>query len=152
MTSYRYFEDFRPGERIPLGEKAVTREEIVAFAREFDPQPFHLDEAAAEASLLGGLAASGWHTAAMYMRLLVDGLLGSSAGQGAPGIDRLVWRRPVRPGDVLSAEAEVVSARPLRSRPGLGIVSFRFTVTNQHGDTVMTVENPILFSCRSQPA
>ncbi len=147
MTAHRYFEDFSPGEIIPLGTKTVTKDEILAFAAEFDPQPFHLDEEAGKASLLGGLAASGWHTASMFMRMLVDGLLAQSAGQGAPGIDSLTWRRPVYPDDTLTAEAKVLSSRPLRSRPGLGLVTFAFSVSNQNGDTVMVLENPILFTC-----
>lgn len=148
MSTYRHFEDFTPGDIIDLGSRSVTRDEIIAFASEFDPQPFHLSEEAGKASLLGGLAASGWHTASIFMRLLVDGLLGTAAGQGAPGIDKLMWRRPVYADDTLSAKAEVLTSRALRSKPGLGVVSFRFTVTNQRGDVVMTLENPILFACR----
>lgn len=152
MSTIRHFEDFTPGTIIDLGSRSVSRDEIIAFASEFDPQPFHLSEEAGKASLLGGLAASGWHTAAIFMRLLVDGLLGRAAGQGAPGIDKLMWRRPVYPGDTLSATAEVLTSRPLRSKPGLGVVGFRFVVSNQRGETVMTLENPILFACREIPA
>ncbi|MEJ1160771.1 MaoC family dehydratase [Prosthecomicrobium sp. N25] len=144
----RSFEDFRPGEVIPLGTKTVSRDEIVAFARVYDPQPMHLDDAAARETMLGGLGASGWHTIGMFMRLLCDNLLLKSHSLGSPGIDRVRWLRPVRPGDVLTAVTEVVETRASRSRPGLGIVQFRSTVTNAAGEPVMTMENPILFACR----
>lgn len=148
MTTFRSFEDFEPGETIALGSKTVTREEIIAFAAEFDPQPFHLDDAAGEASLLGGLAASGWHTIAMLMRLLCDNLLLNSSGKGSPGVEEVRWMRPVRPGDVLTASAEVISSRVLNSRPELGMVDFLFTVTDQTGTPVMTQRNKILFGRR----
>jgi acyl dehydratase len=144
----RCFEDFRPGEVIDLGRKTVTREEIVAFAAVYDPQPMHLDEAAAADTLLGGLGASGWHTIAMFMRLLCDNLLLKARSLGSPGIDRVRWLRPVRPGDVLDARAEVVGTRASKSRPEMGIVTFRFTLTNAAGDAVMTMENPIIFATR----
>ena len=148
MSTFRSFEDFEPGETIALGSKTVTRDEIIAFAAEFDPQPFHLDEAAGEASLLGGLAASGWHTISMLMRLMCDGLLLNSSGRGSPGVEEVRWMRPVRPGDVLNASAEVISSRVLNSRPDLGMVDFLFTVTDQTGATVMTQRNKILFARR----
>jgi acyl dehydratase len=148
MNAFRHFEDFRPGEKIPLGSKTVSRDEVVAFAAEFDPQPFHLDEAAGEASLLGGLAASGWHTAAMLMRLLCDNLLLASSCRGSPGVEDLRWMRPVRPGDRLTAEGEVLSCRELRSKPTLGIVEFLFTLKNQEGAPVMTEKSAILFERR----
>lgn len=148
MSTFRSFEDFEPGETIALGSKTVTRDEIIAFAAEFDPQPFHLDEAAGEASLLGGLAASGWHTISMLMRLMCDGLLLNSSGRGSPGVEEVRWMRPVRPGDVLNASAEVISCRVLNSRPDLGMVDFLFTVTDQTGATVMTQRNKILFARR----
>jgi acyl dehydratase len=144
----RSFEDFRTGEIIDLGTRAVGREEILAFAAAYDPQPMHLDEAAGAAGLLGGLAASGWHTIAMFMRLLCDGLLNRSRSLGSPGIERLRWLAPVRPGDRLTAQAEVVETRASRSRPGIGIVRFRFTVANQSVAIVMTMENPIIFATR----
>jgi acyl dehydratase len=148
MSDMRYFEDFRPGDTIPLGSKTVSREEVISFAAEFDPQPFHLDEAAGAASLLGGLAASGWHTIAMLMRLMCDNLLLNSSGKGSPGVEEVRWMRPVRPGDTLSASAEVVSVRVLNSRPELGMVDFLFTLADQTGATVMTQRNKILFARR----
>ena len=148
MSEFRYFEDFHPGETLSLGSKTVSRDEIVAFAAEFDPQPFHLDEEAGAASLLGGLAASGWHTISMLMRLMCDNLLLNSSGKGSPGVEEVRWMRPVRPGDVLTASAEVISARVLNSRPELGMVDFLFTVADQTGATVMTQRNKILFARR----
>jgi len=152
MSTFRSFEDFRPGDTLDLGTKTVTRDEIISFARDFDPQPFHLDEAAGEASLLGGLAASGWHTISMLMRLLCDNLLLASTCKGSPGVEEVRWMRPVHPGDRLSATAEVLSARALKSRPTLGLVEFLMTVTNQDGAPVMTQKNAILFERREAAA
>lgn len=148
MPDTYHFEDFEPGQSFDLGSVQVTRDDIISFASEFDPQPFHLDEEAGAASLLGGLAASGWHTGSMVMRLLADGLLNRSTCQGAPGIDRLKWQHPVFPGDTLSATAEVQASKALRSRPELGIVTFRVTASNQAGTQVLFWENPILFGTR----
>lgn len=149
MTETRFcFEDFHKGDRIPLGTKTVERDEVIDFASRYDPQPMHLDEAGGRASLLGGLAASGWHTIAMFMRLMCDNLLLRSASLGSPGIERLRWLKPVYPGDVLTAAAEVVDIRPSKSRPTVGIVHFRFVMDNQHGEPVMTMENPIMFATR----
>ncbi|WP_037546910.1 MaoC/PaaZ C-terminal domain-containing protein [Stappia stellulata] len=148
MSEFRYFEDFHPGETLSLGSKTVSRDEIVAFAAEFDPQPFHLDEEAGKASLLGGLAASGWHTASMLMRLLCDNLLLASSCKGSPGVEDLRWMRPVHPGDTLTATAEVVSARALQSRPGLGLVQFVFTLKNQEDAPVMSEKSVIMFERR----
>lgn len=127
----------------------ITEEAIVAFAREFDPQPMHIDRAAGEASILGGLAASGWHTSAIFMRLLCDGLLLDSTSMGSPGIDELKWLRPVRPGDGLTLHAVVVEARASRSRPDVGLVRFEFTVTNQRDEAVMTMTNLVMFRRRA---
>ncbi|MAB00616.1 MAG: enoyl-CoA hydratase [Stappia sp.] len=146
MSTFRHFEDFTVGETIDLGSTTVTREEVLSFAREFDPQPFHLDDEAGRASVLGGLAASGWHTCSMLMRLLCDNLLLASSCNGSPGVEEVRWMRPVFPGDRLSATAEVQAARPLRSRPGLGMVTLVATVRNQDGLPVMTSRNAILFA------
>jgi acyl dehydratase len=126
----------------------VTRAEILAFAAEFDPQPFHLDEAAAADSLLGGLAASGWHSCALFMRMLYDGWLNGTASMGSPGVDRLMWVQPVRPGDVLSGRSVVLQTRASRSRPDRGFVRFRHHVQNAHAAPVMVLENPIMFGRR----
>ncbi|WP_417686517.1 MaoC family dehydratase [Roseibium sp.] len=148
MTKRYYFEDLVPGLTFELGSYTVSREEIIEFASEFDPQPFHLDEKAGKASILGGLASSGWHTASITMRLLALGLLNQSSCQGAPGIEKLQWRKPVFAGDTLSARMEVIAARPLRSRPNLGVVTMRLETRNQHGVPVMTYDNPALFARR----
>ena len=142
----RYFEDFREGDSLPLGPRAVTREEIVAFAAEFDPQPFHLDEEAAKSTPLGGLAASGWHTAALFMRMMCDSYLLRTASMGAPGVEELRWLRPVRPGDTLAGTATVLSVRASKNRPDMGIVQFRFELTNQRREPVMRVRNPMFFA------
>jgi acyl dehydratase len=145
----RYFEDFVAGQELPLGRYSVTRSEIVAFAAEFDPQPFHLDEAAAADSLLGGLAASGWHTCAVFMRILYDGWLRDAASMGSPGVDMLKWVRPVRPDEVLSGRSIVLDRRASTSRPDRGFVRFRHEVVNAHGELVMVAENPIMFARRA---
>jgi acyl dehydratase len=142
----RYFEHFEVGQELPLASHRVTRQEIVAFAAEFDPQPFHLDEAAATDSLLGGLAASGWHSCALFMRMMYDGWLSDAASMGSPGVDSLKWMRPVRAGDVLSGRSVVVEARTSRSRPDRGIVRFRHEVVNGIGEMVIVIENPILIA------
>lgn len=139
------FEDFPPGLRFPLGPKTVTSEEIIEFAREFDPQPMHVDEEAGRASILGGLAASGWHTSAMLMRMMVDSYLLRSLSEGAPGIDFMEWRKAVLAGDTISGHSTVLEARPMRSRPGIGIVKFRHELKNQRGDLVCVSENSIMF-------
>lgn len=148
MTDLRHFEDFEPGQRYDLGSLTVTREDIIEFASEFDPQPFHLDEDAGRDSLLGGLAASGWHTASLVMRLLATGLLNQATGMGSPGITELKWKRPVRPGDTLNAAAEVIETKVLRSRPEMGVVTVAVTAVNQTGEDVIFWQNPILFSRR----
>jgi acyl dehydratase len=135
-----------------LGRTDVTREATLAFAAQFDPQPFHLDDAAAQASLFGRLSASGWHTCAMTMRLMCDGYLNDAASLGSPGIENLRWLRPVYPGDTLQARMEVVEARPMNSRPTVGLVRSRWRVTNQDGDDVMTMEGWGMFARRPSSA
>ena len=152
MSNYRHFEDFSVGEVIDLGTYPVTREEVVDFAREFDPQPFHVDEAAAAASFFGGLVASGWHTAAMFMRMYYDTVVSKCASQGAPGVQDLKWLRPVRPGDRLHGIAQVTAARQSRSRPDIGLVSFDFDVTNQDGASVMTLRSTAMIRRREAEA
>jgi len=146
------FEDLEVGRDYPLGSYAVTREEIIAFAADFDPQPFHLDEAAAADSMFGGLAASGWHTAAMAMRLMYDGVIAGSTAAGGLGVDRLDWRRPVRPGDTLIGRLRVVDKRLSQSRPGFGIVRAEVVVENGDGETVLTMVAPALFGLREAGA
>ena len=147
----RHFEDFTVGDILVLPERQVGRSEMIAFAAEFDPQPFHLDERAAATDLAGGLFASGWHVCALLMRMLCDGYLVESACMGSPGIDSLKWRRPVRPGDRLSGTSTVIGLRASASRPELGIVRFRHEIANQAGETVVLMENPIFFRRGARP-
>ena len=134
MTAKLYLEDLRVGQTFTTGSVTVTTEAIKAFARDYDPQPFHLDEAAAEASLFGGLAASGWHTAALSMRLLVDGLPIAGGLIGVGG--ETTWPRPTRPGDTLTVHIEVLEITPSKSRPDRGMVRTRNETRNQHGEPV----------------
>lgn len=148
MTTDIFYEDCTPGRVFELGSRLVTRDEVIEFASEFDPQPFHIDEAAGKASLLGGLAASGWHTASMMMRLLADGLLLRSSCQGSPGIQKLSWTKPVYPGDTLTAKVTILERRELKSRPGLGLITLELSASNQSGEEVLNQVNPILFAMR----
>ena len=132
----RYLEDFVVGQTFGSGRLRVDRERIKTFAAEFDPQPFHLDEEAARGSLFRGLAASGWHTAAMTMRLLVEGELRPAGGIVGAGFDDFQWPRPVRPGDELRVEAEILEVRPSKSRPAQGMIKVRTMTLNQDGDAV----------------
>ena len=143
-----YFEDFRVGQVIELGSCTVSKDEIIAFARKFDPQPFHIDEAAAERSIYGGLIASGWHTGSLFMRLLYDGLLSHAASMGSPGQDELRWIKPVRPGDTLSARGLVEELIPSRSKPDRGLIRTTYEVFNQDGDKVMMVRGLGMFGKR----
>jgi acyl dehydratase len=136
---YVFLEDFVVGEVIELGIRSVSREEIVEFARRYDPQPFHVDETAAKASIFGGLIASGWHTASMFMRLFVDRVLGVGASLGSPGIDEIRWPKPVRPDDTLTARVVVLEVVPPRSKADRGHIRVRYEVFNQSGETVMTM-------------
>jgi acyl dehydratase len=144
----RYFEDFTPGTVFRLGSRRVDADEIVHFASRFDPQPFHLDEQAAQASPFGGLIASGWHTAAIYMRLYVDAVLADAASEGSPGVEELRWRHPVRPGDVLSGTFTVEDAQPSARNPRRGTVHFRGEAVNQDGVVVLTMRGRGYFSRR----
>jgi acyl dehydratase len=135
----RYFEDFAVGQTFGSGRLKVEPERIKSFAAEFDPQPFHLDEEAARHTMFGGLAASGWHTAALTMRLLVDSGLEPAGGIVGAGFDELRWPRPVRPGDELHLESEVLAARPSRSRPDQGWIKVRTTTSNQNGEPVQVL-------------
>jgi len=144
----RYFEDFKPGEVIELGSRTITKEAIVAFATEFDPQVFHVDEEAAKRTIYGGLLASGWHTGSLLMRLLYEGLLKGTVSLGSPGIDELRWLRPVRPGDTLSARMTVTESIPSRSKPDRGIIRSVLEMRNQHGEVVLTLRGMSLLGRR----
>lgn len=134
--SDRYLEDFAVGQKFGSGRLRIDEERIKSFAREFDPQPFHLDEAAARHSIFQGLAASGWHTAALTMRLLVEGELKPAGGIIGAGFEEFRWPRPVRPGDELHLESEVLEVRPSKSRPTQGLVKVRTTTLNQNSEAV----------------
>ena len=132
----RYLEDFAVGQTFRSGQLPIDAERIKTFAAEFDPQPFHLDEAAARDTIFRGLAASGWHTAAVTMRLLVESDLKPAGGIVGAGFDEFRWPRPVRPGDELRVESEVLEVRPSRSRPDQGVLKVRTTTLNQNGEPV----------------
>ncbi len=146
--SFLYFEDFESGTVFDLGERTLSKEEIVAFAREFDPQPFHVDEDGASGSGFGGLIASGWHTAAIFMRLYVDALLSRAASMGSPGVEELRWLKPVRPGDTLRASLTVLDTTASTRNPKRGTVHLHSEVRNQHGEVVMTMKARGLFARR----
>lgn len=138
------FEDFPPGHFGRFGPRRVTREEIVAFAAEFDPQPMHLDDRAAEASMLKGLSGSGWHLSSLSMRMMFDGFIKDTASLGSPGVNEMRWMAPLRPGDDLTIEVDVVEARVSQSRPETGIVTFKGTVRNAAGVTLCEMISPII--------
>jgi acyl dehydratase len=134
-----YLDDLRVGQRFKSGSHALSADRIKAFAAEFDPQPFHLDEAAARGSIFAGLAASGWHTAAITMRLLVEGELKPAGGIVGAGFEEFRWTKPVRPGDELRVESEVLEVRPSRSRPEQGLIKVRTTTLNQNNEAVQVL-------------
>jgi acyl dehydratase len=143
-----YFEDVQVGETQRFGRYEVTREEIIEYARQFDPQPFHMDEAAAKASMFGGLIASGWHTGAMLIRMINDHAIPGAATTGALGFDDLKWLKPVRPGDVLSAETRVIDKTESRSRPEIGVVKIESQVLDQRGEVKMSLISLVLYRRR----
>jgi acyl dehydratase len=138
------FEDFQPGHFGTFGPRHVSREEILAFAAEFDPQPMHLDEEAARRSMLKGLAGSGWHLGSLLMRMMFDGFIGRTASLGSPGISELRWLTPLRPGDDLTLDVDVTEARVSRSRPETGIVTFKCTIRNGAGQVLCDMVSPII--------
>jgi acyl dehydratase len=143
-----YWEDFPVGGVREFGSMPVTREAVLAFASQFDPQPFHLDDAAAEASLFGRLAASGWHTCAMAMRMMCDNYLLDSASLGSPGMDSVRWLKPVHPGDTLSVRLTTIDARPMASRPKVGLLQSKWEVLNQNGEVVLAMQGWGMFGRR----
>src|SRR5216683_6386459 len=146
--SQRYFEDLKAGDRFKSGTYKVTEEQIVSFAREFDPQPFHLDRTVARQPMFKGLIASGWHTAAITMRLFVQ-TLNFAEGTIGLGVDELRWPNAVRPGDALQVETEIVDLRVSRSKPSYGVVRLRNVTVNQRGEIVQTMMASALVSRRS---
>ena len=148
----RWFEDFRPGDVAEFGDDELTQAEIIAFAERYDPQIFHTDPEAAQASPYGGLIASGWQTASVMMRLLVDHFIPANASLGSPGVDELRWKLPVRPGDRLRVRVTVQDAMGSRSRPDRGVVRMFTEVLNQRGEVVMTSHGMLLFRRRPPAA
>lgn len=146
-----YFEDFTPFITFDLGSVEVTHDEILRFAGQFDPQPFHVDEKAAADSAFGGLIASGWHTCSLWMRMYVDGVLSRSDSRGSPGVEEVRWRAPVRPGDVLTASTTVLETRPSETDTTRGTVFTESAMTNQDGVIVMTMRGRGMFGKRPTP-
>ncbi len=143
------YEDLVPGRRMTFPPRTLSREDIVRFAREWDPQPFHLDESEARKTHFGGLVASGWHTACLSMRIAVDGLLEGSTSMGSPGLEELKWLRPVRPEDPLTLTIEVLEARPSRSKPDRGSVKLGYVLVNGGGEPVFSMVAWVLFGRRT---
>jgi acyl dehydratase len=146
----RYFEDYLVGSVHEFGSIAVEQDEVIAFAKRFDPQVFHTDPESAKKTIFNGLIASGWHTAGLMMRLFVDHFLSKVASLGSPGVDELRWNKPVRPGDKLYVRVTVLEARRSRSKPDRGIVHSFIEVMNQNRDVVMSMKAVNIFFCRKK--
>ena len=152
MADILYFwEDMAVGQVRDLGTISPSREEIIAFASQFDPQPFHLDDAAGEASVFGGLCASGWHTCAMAMRLMVTNFLSQTSSLGSPGLENIQWKKPVYPNDTLRLQTTVLETKPMGRRPDVGMTRNLWEMFNQHGDKVLHMEGWGMFR-RRHPA
>jgi len=146
----RYFEDYQVGEVIEFGDHLITKEEIVGFGQRYDPQPFHVDESAAAESHFGGLIASGWMTASVMMRMLVDNFISRVASMGSPGVDELRWLRPVRPGDRLRVRVTVLEVRRSQTKPDRGAILSLDEVVNQDDEVVLSVKGWGLYRARSE--
>lgn len=152
MTDKLHFEDFKAGDVAVYGPRHVTREEIVAFAAEFDPQPMHLDEAAGAASLLGGLGGSGWHSCALLMRMICDGFVLNSTSMGSPGVEEVRWLKPLRPGVNLRVRATVMETRASKSRPDMGLVRMAFEVIDDADAVITTMVSSLMMGRRNAGA
>lgn len=146
------YEDFKVGEVSTFGPRLVTREEIIEYATEFDPQPFHLDDEAANKSILKGLSASGWHSCAIMMRMIYDGFIHESSSLGGPGIDEMRWIKPVRPDDQLTCRMTILDKRESNSRPHMGFVRFNLEMLNQKKEVVLQASWPAMFGKRNPGA
>ena len=146
-----YWEDFTPGRVFEHGPRRISRDEMVAYAAEFDPQSFHLDADVARATMLGGLAASGWHACCILMRMSADSFVLNSSSMGAPGVDEVKWLAPIRPDDELSLRSTVVETRPSRSRPDMGFVKLQFDMFNAARQPVMTLVTSLMMGRRDHP-
>ena len=149
MAIKYYWEDFEVGQVRQMGTVTPTREETMAFARQFDPQPFHLDDEAAKASVFGGLSASGWHTCSMAMRLMVTNFLQETSSLGSPGLESLKWPRPVFPGDTLRLQQTILETKPMGKRPDVGMVRTLWEMFNQNGDKVLHMDGWGIFRRRT---
>ena len=145
-----YFEDFIPGNIIELGSRTISESEIIEFASQFDPQPFHIDKAAASHSIFGGVIASGWHTCGIIMRMVVDGFLNDSTSMGSPGLEEVRWILPVRPGDTLTVTAQTLESRPSSSKPDRGVVLTEWRAVNQDDKLVCTIKGMGMFGRRPE--
>jgi acyl dehydratase len=148
----RHWEDFEVGAVAVYGPRLVTREEIVAFAAEFDPQPMHLDEAAASATLLGGLGASGWHVCSLVMRTIADGFFNDSSSMGGPGVEELRWLKPLRPGTEIRVRVTVLERRPSKSRVGMGLTKFRYEMIDAADSCIASMTATAMLGRRAQGA
>jgi acyl dehydratase len=148
----RFFEDYTVGEAFEYGDHQITEDEIVEFARRYDPQPFHIDAEAARQSIYGGLIASGWMTGSVMMRMLVDHFVSPLSGMGSPGIDELRWLKPVRPGDRLRVRLTVLEKRRSKTRPDRGLILLQQEALNQNDEVVMTIRSWGLYRCRDAAA
>ena len=147
-----YFDDFAVGQVLQAGSRTVSEAEIIAFAKQFDPQPFHVDHDAAAASIFGGVIASGWHTCSMMMRLVVDAFLSQSTSMGSPGVEEIRWLKPVRADDTISLKLTVLELRPSRSKQDRGVVLLLWEASNQHGEPVATIKGLGMFGRRPVPS
>lgn len=152
MSQKLHWEDFETGAVAIYGPRLVTREEIVAFAAEFDPQPMHLDEAAASATLLGGLGASGWHTCCLLMRIIADGFVLNSSSMGAPGVEEVRWLKPLRPGTQIRVRTTVLDKRGSKSRPEMGFVKMLYEVIDERDDVLTTLISHMMMALRAPEA
>jgi acyl dehydratase len=150
-VSKLFWEDFHPGRVFEHGPRPITREEIVSFAAEFDPQSMHLDEAAARETMAGALIASGWQACCILMRMCTDAFVLNSSSMGAPGVDEVKWLLPIRPGEELWLRATVLEARASKSRPDMGLVRFLFELSNGAGERVLTLTTSLMMGRRSAP-
>jgi len=148
MSKKFYWEDFPVGSVTEYGGVTLTKEDIIRFAKEFDPQPFHIDEEAAKHSQFGGLVASGWHTCSLCMRMMCDAYLLDSANLASPGVENIRWLKPVRPGDRLHARVEIVESRRSNSRPDRGVVRSHMQLFNQRDEVVLSMRGMGMYRCR----
>ena len=149
MAFKYYWEDFKVGDASPMGEVVMDKADMIEFAKRYDPQPFHIDEAAAKESMFGGFIASGWQTCSLVMRMMVDSYLADSASLGSPGVDNVRWLKPVRPGDTIRAKRVVLETRASQSKPDMGVVKTRWEVHNQKNELVMSMEGYGMFTRRN---